>query len=108
MIEEAGSLSKRCQLCTFVAAAIEFPLRFALYHRSNMPFSHQSFVAVCSEEFELKPINRFANRCPVWQRNGNLGPATKRRMDADERKEYEGRERSPPPGDARMLVSQDS
>jgi hypothetical protein len=48
--------------------------------------------AVCSEEFELKPDKPgFANRCP--QCSGpesdfpqSSDPATKRRMDADERK----------------------
>jgi tRNA(Ile2) C34 agmatinyltransferase TiaS len=38
--------------------------------------------AVCSEEFELKPDKPgFANRCPACSE-----PATKKSMDADERK----------------------
>jgi hypothetical protein len=42
---------------------------------------------VCSEEFELKPDKPgFANRCPVCSADEQADPATKRRMDADERK----------------------
>ena len=43
--------------------------------------------AVCSEEFELKPDKPgFANRCPACSAAETTGPATKGRMDADERK----------------------
>ena len=42
---------------------------------------------VCSEEFELKPDKPgFANRCPSCSATEPAGAATKRRMDADERK----------------------
>jgi hypothetical protein len=42
---------------------------------------------VCSEEFELKPDKPgFANRCPACSAAEQEDPATKRRMDADERK----------------------
>jgi hypothetical protein len=42
---------------------------------------------VCSEEFELKPDKPgFANRCPSCSSDEQADPATKRRMDADERK----------------------
>jgi hypothetical protein len=43
--------------------------------------------AVCSEEFELKPDKPgFANRCPECSTPEATDPVTKRRMDADERK----------------------
>ncbi|HEY5029576.1 MAG TPA: hypothetical protein VIK39_14285 [Candidatus Angelobacter sp.] len=43
--------------------------------------------SVCSEEFELKPDKPgFANRCPACSTPETAEPATKRRMDADERK----------------------
>lgn len=43
--------------------------------------------AVCSEEFELKPGKPgFANRCPACSEPDADEPATKRSMDADERK----------------------
>ncbi|ADW69222.1 hypothetical protein [Granulicella tundricola] len=43
--------------------------------------------AVCSEEFELKPDKPgFANRCPECSAPKEEEPATKKRMDADERK----------------------
>jgi hypothetical protein len=43
--------------------------------------------AVCSEEFELKPDKPgFANRCPECSTPESTDPVTKRRMDADERK----------------------
>ncbi len=42
---------------------------------------------VCSEEFELKPDKPgFANRCPACSAAEQEDPATRRRMDADERK----------------------
>jgi hypothetical protein len=42
---------------------------------------------VCSEEFELKPDKPgFANRCPSCSSPESTEPATKTRMDADERK----------------------
>ena len=42
---------------------------------------------VCSEEFELKPDKpSFANRCPACSADEQADRATKRRMDADERK----------------------
>jgi hypothetical protein len=42
---------------------------------------------VCAEEFELKPDKPgFANRCPACSTAEQEDPATKRRMDADERK----------------------
>jgi hypothetical protein len=42
---------------------------------------------VCAEEFELKPDKPgFANRCPACSAAEQEDPATKRRMDADERK----------------------
>jgi hypothetical protein len=42
---------------------------------------------VCSEEFELKPDKPgFANRCPACSAAEQEDPATKRPMDADERK----------------------
>ncbi len=42
---------------------------------------------VCSEEFELKPDKPgFANRCPSCSAAEQADPATKGRMDADERK----------------------
>jgi hypothetical protein len=42
---------------------------------------------VCSEEFELKPDKPgFANRCPECSTPEATDPVTKRRMDADERK----------------------
>ena len=43
--------------------------------------------AVCAEEFELKPDKPgFANRCPACSTPETTEPATKSRMDADERK----------------------
>jgi hypothetical protein len=43
--------------------------------------------AVCQEEFELKPDKPgFANRCPDCTASEQTAPASKRRMDADERK----------------------
>ncbi len=43
--------------------------------------------AVCHEEFELKPDKPgFANRCPQCSLPEPAEPATKRRGDADERK----------------------
>ena len=42
---------------------------------------------VCAEEFELKPDKPgFANRCPECSAPEAVDPATKGRMDADERK----------------------
>ena len=42
---------------------------------------------ICGEEFELKPDKPgFANRCPECSASESAGPATQRRMDADERK----------------------
>lgn len=42
---------------------------------------------VCSEEFELRPDKPgFANRCPECSVSESIDPVTKRRMDADERK----------------------
>jgi hypothetical protein len=41
----------------------------------------------CSEEFELKPDKPgFADRCPECSTPEKADPVTKRRMDADERK----------------------
>ena len=46
--------------------------------------------AICSEEFELKPDKPgFANRCPECSTSEAVDPATKLRMDADERKAAE-------------------
>ena len=43
--------------------------------------------ALCSEEFELKPDKPgFANRCPACSDPEATEPASKGRMDADERK----------------------
>jgi hypothetical protein len=43
--------------------------------------------AICSEEFELKPDKPgFANRCPDCSDPENTDSATKRPMDADERR----------------------
>jgi hypothetical protein len=51
-----------------------------------MPFPLK-VCAVCSEEFELKPDKPgFANRCPTCSTPESTDPTTKRRMDADERK----------------------
>ena len=51
-----------------------------------MPFPIK-VCAVCSEEFELKPDKPgFANRCPACSETETVEPATKGRMDADERK----------------------
>ena len=51
-----------------------------------MPFPVK-VCAVCSEEFELKPDKPgFANRCPACSAPEPTDPATKRRMDAEERK----------------------
>jgi DNA-directed RNA polymerase subunit RPC12/RpoP len=42
---------------------------------------------ICSEEFELKPGKPgFANRCPECSIEKPAEPATKRTMDADQRK----------------------
>ena len=42
---------------------------------------------VCEEEFELKPDKPgFANRCPECSVPEAVGPTTKPRLDADERK----------------------
>jgi hypothetical protein len=58
----------------------------ALYHKSRMTFPIK-VCAVCSEEFELKPDKPgFANRCPACSDPETAEPATKSRMDADERK----------------------
>jgi hypothetical protein len=47
--------------------------------------------AVCSEEFELKPDKPgFANRCPACSEAESAEPATKKSMDADERKTAKG------------------
>jgi hypothetical protein len=51
-----------------------------------MPFPIK-VCAVCSEEFELKPDKPgFANRCPGCSTPETTEPASKGRMDADERK----------------------
>jgi hypothetical protein len=51
-----------------------------------MPFPIKVCVA-CSEEFELKPDKPgFANRCPECSAPEAAEEATKRSMDADERK----------------------
>jgi len=51
-----------------------------------MPFPLK-VCAVCSEEFELKPDKPgFANRCPACSTPEPTDTTTKRRMDADERK----------------------
>jgi hypothetical protein len=51
-----------------------------------MPFPIK-VCAVCSEEFELKPDKPgFANRCPACSEPDADQPASKRPMDADERK----------------------
>ena len=51
-----------------------------------MPFPIK-VCAVCSEEFELKPDKPgFANRCPECSETESNEPASKGRMDADERK----------------------
>ncbi len=51
-----------------------------------MPFPIK-VCAVCSEEFELKPGKPgFANRCPSCSEPEDDEPASKRGMDADERK----------------------
>ena len=43
--------------------------------------------SVCGEEFELKPEKPgFANRCPECSEPDATGPASQRKMDADERK----------------------
>ncbi|SRR5229473_6406129 len=60
--------------------------KMALYHRRRMTFPIK-VCAVCTEEFELKPDKPgFANRCPACSDPEAAEPATKRRMDADERK----------------------
>jgi hypothetical protein len=57
-----------------------------LYSGCEMPFPIKVCV-VCSEEFELKPDKPgFANRCPACSAPEQADPATKGRMDADERK----------------------
>ena len=64
----------------------ESRLYIALYHRNRMSFPLK-VCAVCSEEFKLKPDKPgFANRCPACSAPETTEPATKRRMDADERK----------------------
>ena len=52
-----------------------------------MPFPIKTCI-ICSEEFELKPDKPgFANRCPTCSiADESTDPATKQRMDADERK----------------------
>lgn len=51
-----------------------------------MAFSIKT-CTLCGEEFELKPDKPgFADRCPECSRPEETGPATQRRMDADERK----------------------
>jgi hypothetical protein len=55
-----------------------------------MPFPIK-VCAICKEEFELKPDKPgFANRCPQCSEESTIpestGPATKRRMTAEERK----------------------
>ena len=51
-----------------------------------MPFPIK-VCAICSEEFELKPDKPgFANRCPDCSDSETTDPATKGRMDGDERK----------------------
>jgi len=43
--------------------------------------------AICGEEFELKPDKPgFANQCPECSTPESIAPATRQRMDADERK----------------------
>jgi hypothetical protein len=62
--------------------AVEF------YYGIVMPFPIK-VCAVCSEEFELKPDKPgFANRCPSCSEPEDDAPASasKRQMDADERK----------------------
>ena len=45
---------------------------------------------VCGEEFELRPGKPgFANRCPDCSDPENADPATKQRMDSDERKAHQ-------------------
>jgi hypothetical protein len=51
-----------------------------------MPFPIK-VCAICSEEFELKPDKPgFANRCPECSASESNDPETKRRRDADERR----------------------
>ena len=51
-----------------------------------MPFPIK-VCAICAEEFELKPDKPgFANRCPECSTGEAADPVTRRRMDADERK----------------------
>jgi len=52
-----------------------------------MPVFPIKTCVVCGEEFELKPGKPgFANRCPDCSDEESTGPATDRRMDADQRK----------------------
>jgi hypothetical protein len=56
------------------------------YHGDAMRYPIKVCV-VCSEEFELKPGKPgFANHCPQCSAEEANGPATKRSLDADERR----------------------
>jgi hypothetical protein len=58
----------------------------ASYYGDSMAFPIKVCI-VCSEEFELRPDKPgFANRCPECSVSESIDPVTKRRMDADERK----------------------
>jgi hypothetical protein len=51
-----------------------------------MPFPIKT-CSICGEEFELKPDKPgFAHQCPACSTADTSTPATKRPMDADERK----------------------
>jgi hypothetical protein len=51
-----------------------------------MPFPIKTCV-VCGQEFELRPGKPgFANRCPTCSESEEIDSATKRPMDADERR----------------------
>lgn len=58
----------------------------AIIKVSRMAFPIK-ICAVCGEEFELKPGKPgFANRCPSCSEPESAEPASKKSMDADERK----------------------
>jgi hypothetical protein len=66
----SASVLKRCERRIIVTMA--FPIKIC---------------TVCEEEFELKPDKPgFADRCPSCSTPQSSDPATKRPMDADERK----------------------
>ena len=84
---QGANLINAPEHCELLLALTRFSgALWASYHRREMGFPIK-ICAACGEEFELKPDKPgFANLCPECGTSEPTNPATKRRMDADERK----------------------